>query len=87
MRSEFIRIYKSVHTWTGIVAGMALFIAFYAGAITVFKEPLARWATPPSATYGRALSLDEVPALIERTLQQHPAAGRDIGPGSIDGVF
>lgn len=77
MRSEFIRIYKSVHTWTGIVAGMALFIAFYAGAITLFKAPLARWATPPSNAYGRALSLDEVPALIERTLQQHPAAGRD----------
>lgn len=47
MRAEFVRIYKSVHTWTGIIAGMALFIAFYAGALSIFKEPLARWASPP----------------------------------------
>lgn len=77
MSSEFIRIYKSVHTWTGIVAGMALFIAFYAGAITIFKEPLARWATPPSATHGASVPLEEAPALIVRTLQDHPAAAKD----------
>ena len=75
MRTEFIRIYKIVHTWTGIVAGMALFIAFYAGAITIFKEPLARWAAPPPA--GVALPLAEAPALIVRTLQQQPDAGKD----------
>lgn len=77
MRSEFIRIYKVVHTWTGIVAGMALFIAFYAGAITIFKEPLARWAAPPSAIHGTVLPLDEAPILIARTLQDHPAAAKD----------
>ncbi|KAB2927177.1 MAG: PepSY domain-containing protein [Dechloromonas sp.] len=77
MRSDFIRIYKSVHTWTGIVAGMALFIAFYAGAITIFKEPLVRWATPPSATHGQAIALDQAPLLIAQTLRDHPAAARD----------
>ncbi len=77
MRSEFIRIYKVVHTWTGIVAGMALFIAFYAGAITIFKEPLARWAAPPSAIHGTVLPLDEAPILIARTLQDHPAVAKD----------
>jgi len=77
MRSEFIRIYKAVHTWTGIVAGMALFIAFYAGAITIFKEPLARWATPPFATHGTAIPLEQAPALIAATLQAHPEVGKD----------
>lgn len=77
MRSEFIRIYKSVHTWTGIVAGMALFIAFYAGAITIFKEPLARWATPPSAIHGTAIPLDQAPTLIAQTLREHPAVAKD----------
>ncbi|CAG0965227.1 hypothetical protein MTYP_00953 [Methylophilaceae bacterium] len=75
MRSEFIRIYKAVHTWTGIVAGMALFIAFYAGAITIFKEPLARWVTPPSAS--AAVSLDEAQTLIVRTLTEHSVAAKD----------
>ena len=47
MRSDVVRLYKVVHTWTGITAGMFLFIAFYAGSITVFAEPLARWVDPP----------------------------------------
>lgn len=77
MRSEFIRIYKAVHTWTGIVAGMALFIAFYAGAITIFKEPLARWAAPPSAVHGAVLPLDQAPSLIAHVLREQPAAAKD----------
>lgn len=77
MRSDYLRIYKSVHTWTGILAGMALFIAFYAGALTIFKDALARWAAPPSAVYGQALALEQAPELIVRTLQAQPAAGKD----------
>lgn len=70
MRADYIRIYKSVHTWTGILTGMALFIAFYAGALTVFKEPLTRWATPPAAV--APVPLDETPGLIARTLAARP---------------
>ncbi len=78
MKADYIRIYKSVHTWTGILAGMALFIAFYAGALTLFKEPLSRWATPPSAQ--AQVPLDETPDLIARTLAARPevAKGFDI---------
>lgn len=75
MRTDFIRIYKSVHTWTGIVSGMALFIAFYAGALTVFKEPLARWATPPAAVQ-RDMPLADAQTLIVRTLAAHAQAAR-----------
>ncbi|MFT4173836.1 MAG: PepSY-associated TM helix domain-containing protein [Rhodocyclaceae bacterium] len=75
MRTEFVRIYKSVHTWTGILSGMALFIAFYAGALTVFKEPLARWATPPSLTV--SVPLADTQALIVKTLAANPTAARD----------
>jgi uncharacterized iron-regulated membrane protein len=74
MRSEFIRIYKAVHTWTGIVAGMALFIAFYAGALTIFKEPLARWAAPPASA---VVPLEQAQALILRTLAAYPEAAKD----------
>lgn len=75
MRTDFVRIYKSIHTWTGIITGMALFIAFYAGALTVFKEPLARWVSPPSEL--RQVSLDEAQQLIVRTLAEHPASAAD----------
>lgn len=74
MRAEHVRIYKSVHTWTGIVSGMALFIAFYAGALTVFKEPLDRWASPPAA---RAVPLAEAQELIAKTLAAEPAVARE----------
>jgi len=80
VRSEIVRVYKAVHTWTGIVAGMALFIAFYAGAITVFKEPLVRWATPPAAAESAAqvVPLSEAHALVARTLASQPAAAREL---------
>lgn len=77
MRADIIRIYKSVHTWTGIVSGMALFIAFYAGALTVFKEPLRRWSTPPAAVM-QPVPMDAVQPLIVQTLATTPAAARGV---------
>ncbi len=77
MRADHIRIYKSVHTWTGIVSGMALFIAFYAGALTVFKEPLRHWSTPPAAVV-QSVPMDEVQPLIVNTLATTPAAARGV---------
>lgn len=70
MKADYIRIYKSVHTWTGILTGMALFIAFYAGALTVFKEPLARWASPQSTV--SFVPLEAAPDLIAKTLAARP---------------
>lgn len=40
VRSDVLRIYQSIHTWTGIIAGIVLFIGFYAGALTMFKGRL-----------------------------------------------
>jgi len=75
MRTDFVRIYKSIHTWTGIVTGMALFIAFYTGALTVFKEPLTRWATPPHNT--QPVPLADTQQLIVKTLIAQPAVAAD----------
>jgi len=84
MRAEFIRNYKSVHTWTGILSGLALFIAFYAGALTVFKEPLLRWSTPPSAIL-QPVPLDAAQPLIAQTLSTQPAALRGLTMRMEDG--
>ncbi len=73
MRSDIIRVYKTVHTWTGIVSGLALFIAFYAGAITMFKESLAQWVEPPAAIV-QGVPLDRAASLIEQTLAARPDA-------------
>lgn len=75
IKSEYVRIYKSIHTWTGILSGLALFIAFYAGALTVFKEPLARWAAPPSEI--KQMPLANAQQLTVKTLAIHREAARD----------
>ena len=75
MKTEYIRIYKSVHTWTGIISGMALFIAFYAGSLTVFKEPLQRWVAPPVES--RLVPLEEAQVLIVKTLEAKPEVAKD----------
>ena len=51
-----LRTFTTLHSWVGLVAGFALFVAFYAGAITVFHTALQQWATPQPASTG---SLDE----------------------------
>jgi len=76
MRTDILRIYKAVHTWTGILTGMALFIAFYAGALTLFKEPLARWVAPPTPASTSAVPLEQAQDLISRALAAHPAAAK-----------
>lgn len=73
MKPETLRRYKTLHTWTGLIAGMALFIAFYAGAITVFHEAVDDWAAPAAQPMTAAM-LDQAPALIEAVVAQHPEA-------------
>lgn len=46
MKAATLRIFLSVHTWVGLLAGMLLFIAFYAGAITMFTHELGDWQRP-----------------------------------------
>lgn len=73
--SEIIRIYKSLHTWVGIIAGLGLFIAFYAGAFAVFKEPLRAWLQPPAQL--RMVALADAGRLMDAVLSSKPgvAAG------------
>ncbi|MEJ0003995.1 MAG: PepSY-associated TM helix domain-containing protein [Pararobbsia sp.] len=73
MRNDLIRVYKTVHTWTGVICGLALFICFYAGAITMFKDALADWVTPPASAH-QLVELGEVPALLDKVLRVEPEA-------------
>lgn len=75
MRTDVIKTYKDIHSWVGIFSGLALFIAFYAGAITMFEDQLQRWASPPPAL-AAPVSLERTPELIEKTLAAYPAAAK-----------
>lgn len=73
IRADIVKLYKTVHTWTGITCGFGLFIAFYAGALTMFQEPIARWASPPAVGVA-GVSLDDAPRLLELVAAAHPEA-------------
>ncbi|MCW8125551.1 PepSY-associated TM helix domain-containing protein [Microbulbifer halophilus] len=73
IRSDIIRMYRDIHSWVGIVCGLALFIAFYAGAITMFETPLQRWASPPPQ-FEQPTPLEKTPELVEKVLAKYPQA-------------
>jgi len=73
VRTDILRIYKSLHTWVGITAGMLLFIGFFAGALTIFKQPLERWASAPqdfSAT--QKSSTTDMDKLVYELVKKYP---------------
>ncbi|MCD7098548.1 PepSY-associated TM helix domain-containing protein [Stenotrophomonas sp. MMGLT7] len=75
MKAATLRSFLAVHSWVGLIAGMALFIAFYAGAITVFSHQLNDWPRPAAGT--ASAPEDPVPAaqaLMDAVLAQHPRA-------------
>jgi uncharacterized iron-regulated membrane protein len=71
--SDIVKVYKDVHIWIGIVCGLMLFVAFYAGAVTMFEKPLERWATPPS-TLSPPPPLERADDLVRAVLAAHPQA-------------
>ncbi|ALS62036.1 PepSY-associated TM helix domain-containing protein [Pandoraea norimbergensis] len=77
MRAQTLRQYLSVHTWAGIVAGFALFIAMLGGALTVFQHEIERWEQP--ATRHAPLTLAQTEKLAELVRAQFPAAREQMG--------
>lgn len=73
IRADVLRTYQSIHTWTGILTGLLLFIAFYAGALTMFKPQIEQWAIPSNQQLAQVPSerLDE---LITKALSQYDKA-------------
>lgn len=76
LRADFVKMYRDVHSWVGIVAGLFLFVAFYAGAITMFEEPLKQWASPP-VMLPPPVSLEQTPELLQKAFAAHPEAQSD----------
>ena len=77
MKAATIRRFQTVHTWTGLLAGFALFVAFYAGALTMFHDEIVAWQNPPwRAAQDARVSTD---ALIRQLLAHHPETRNDFG--------
>ncbi|RUT24699.1 hypothetical protein C0V97_15560 [Asaia sp. W19] len=75
LRADIVAVYREVHSWVGVVAGLFLFIAFYAGAITMFEPALESWMTPRPAL-PQPVSLERTPELLEKAFTAFPQARR-----------
>lgn len=77
VRADILRPYQSLHTWTGICAGLLLFIGFYAGSLTMFKHQLQHWISPAitvaSANHQAPAPLHDWQTLLNTALQQQAA--------------
>lgn len=73
IRSDILRTYQSIHTWTGIIAGLFLFIGFYAGSLTMFKPQITQWATPPSHHLPQ-VDTSQLDDLVKQAMANHDKA-------------
>ena len=72
MNKSTIKIFLGVHTWTGLAAGMALFIAFYAGSLTVFFHELEVWDTYHKSSVSEQQSIADAQRLLDLAVEDRP---------------
>lgn len=80
MKAATLRRFLALHSWSGLAAGWLLFIAFYAGALTVFHHELSDWersAPEPAAAANRG-GLADAQRLLDQVLTRHPQAAADL---------
>lgn len=70
IRTDILKLSKELHTWTGIISGIFLFICFVAGGLSVFQNQLTQWATPPA--YHKKIDIDQYNALIHEVQKEVP---------------
>ncbi|MQR99679.1 PepSY-associated TM helix domain-containing protein [Gluconobacter aidae] len=73
IRSDILRVYREVHGWVGICAGLLLFVAFFAGAVSMFEHPLQN-LTSPQLDMPPPVPLSRTPDLLEKVFSAYPQA-------------
>ncbi|GBR06947.1 PepSY domain-containing protein [Asaia siamensis] len=76
LRADIVTVYRELHSWVGVVAGLFLFIAFYAGAISMFEPALESWLTP-RVSLPVAVSLDRTPELAQKVFEAFPESRKN----------
>lgn len=71
LNASLLRSFMTLHTWVGLASGLLLFIAFYAGAITVFTHELDGWRRP-SGQIDAADKLVRAQRLLDEVQVAHP---------------
>ncbi|TMO73842.1 PepSY-associated TM helix domain-containing protein [Pseudoalteromonas aurantia] len=77
IRADIIRTYQTLHTWTGICAGLLLFIGFFAGSLTMFRGAIDQWATPASYQLPQVQEA-QYDELLQKVLAAYPSAADSV---------
>ncbi len=77
MKRSTLKTFIDVHSWTGLGAGMALFVAFYAGAITVFTHEVGSWDSY-SVSVAQQQDLEQAQILLDLVIATQPVAGETL---------
>ncbi|MDE7546977.1 PepSY-associated TM helix domain-containing protein [Acetobacter fabarum] len=73
IRPDIVQVYREVHSWVGILCSLFLFVAFYAGSISMFEQSLQVWLTPASSL-PKPVELSDTPQLLQKVFAQYPDA-------------
>ncbi|QNP47915.1 PepSY-associated TM helix domain-containing protein [Diaphorobacter aerolatus] len=71
IKAQTLRDYLDVHSWVGIVCGLLLFIAFYAGAFSMLEPEIRQWTQPAVSKLDVSADSDQA---VQQFLAQHPDA-------------
>jgi uncharacterized iron-regulated membrane protein len=72
MRVDTMKRQIDLHAWVGIVSGLALFVAFFAGAINMFHHELHHWQEPWAVSEPSDANMQ---ALLDTVIARNPEAG------------
>ncbi|MBO6563131.1 MAG: PepSY domain-containing protein [Pseudomonadales bacterium] len=72
MKASTVKTFLDVHSWTGLGTGMALFIAFYAGAMTVFFHELEIWESYHKTTVIEQQTIEQAQQLLDQAVEAQP---------------
>ncbi|CAI9119909.1 PepSY-associated TM helix domain-containing protein [Brytella acorum] len=73
IRGDIVQTYRDVHSWVGIISALFLFVAFYAGAISMLEQPLQDWLSP-AVHLPAPVPLARTPELLARIFADYPEA-------------
>ena len=86
VRSDVMKLSKSMHTWVGITSGILLFICFFAGGLSMFQYQFSKWATPQQLVLNK-IQPDQYQQLIDKVQQQFPETQQSFSLSFQDNEF
>lgn len=77
MNKRNYNVFFNMHTVSGIVISIGLYVIFFAGAFTLFQEEIAIWETGAPISHQEKVQID-FDKIIKEVSESHDLLGRDI---------